>query len=966
MSSIICSSCSQPIDFFLIPKAKFCPYCAAAIVTSSQSLISHRYKIEKEIGKGGMGEVFLAFDTKCSRPIALKRIRSDLKKHPRIIQRFLKEAHITCQLTHPGIIPIYSIQKTKTSAYYTMPFIEGETLKQIIRRTRLQEKKGDKMDALGGSIPALMRIFLNVCQAVSYAHSKGILHRDLKLENIIVGKFGEVLILDWGLATFTYSPQNTENVQQPESGEAETPGITRIGKVVGTITYMAPERCLGAPATIQTDVYSLGVILYQLLSLHSPFKRGTLKEFRKTVHQEEWTDPVQVAPYRDIPRILAKITEECLKKNPLERCSSVEIIISYIKNYLEGRSDWIEVVQLNINRKADWEFQEHVLIAEHAAITRATEESEWVHLMISDQSFTGNTRIELEICLGEESRGIGILFSVPEASQRKTVYDGYCLRIGSEHNRNTRLMQSNIELLHAPDVFLKTNTLTHLTIEKIDKTIYVYLNQVLQLSYIAHIPLMGTHIGFLSSDRDFTITPLKISLGNLNLNVNCLAVPDAFLARRDFSQALSEYRRIAYSFSDRPEGREALFRAGLTLLEEAKDSSLREELLDQALHEFEKLHGTPGGPLEYLGKALVYQSLNETEEEIKCYELAYRRYQNHPLLSILQEHILSRMNDVSRKERVNAYRFILLAARHFSATEIDKHSKRLLISLNKHWEPLFFIQENVNSSSLDKTHLVIGLAFWLAQPYILEEIADQIKDKITDWHIYYENILFSFMELDEWEHVKACIERDEKKYASLIDWHSLHFALKIKNQGFEEEIPYFRNLLKQPISFQNLRSLLFLLDELLQQERYDLLHAVTDSLDFTLFSFEICLKIHVRMIWMLLMEKNWKKAGELLYSYPIEWLNKGSTFLHFLYGCWLQATEGQEMAILHFKGLLPVPYPRSWNLAAHYLTGELAHQGWEEQAFYWEKKELYKSLVLFYHCSEEEEKKEQFMNYLKL
>src|SRR5205085_1753695 len=125
------------------------------------------------------------------------------------------------------------------------------------------------------------------------------------------------------------------------------------------------------------------------------------------------------------------------------------------------------------------------------------------------------------------------------------------------------------------------------------------------------------------------------------------------------------------SFPDRPEGREAIFRAGLTFIEQAKEINRRVELLDEALDEFEKLHGTPGAPLEYLGKALVYEALDDDEEEIKCFDLAYLRYPRHPLLPVLQEQIISRMHEVSRKQRNTAYRFILLSLRHLDQTTLD-------------------------------------------------------------------------------------------------------------------------------------------------------------------------------------------------------------------------------------------------------------------------------------------------------
>src|SRR5262249_40633449 len=149
------------------------------------------------------------------------------------------------------------------------------------------------------------------------------------------------------------------------------------------------------------------------------------------------------------------------------------------------------------------------------------------------------------------------------------------------------------EVMQAPDIYLKRQVWHHVRIEKIEQTIHVYIDDALQFSYIAHSPLMGTHVGFLSRDADFESKPLQVFVGSLNIMVNCLAVPDAFLSHRDYVQALSEYRRIAYSFPDRPEGREAIFRAGLTYIEQAKDKpKQKEELLDLALNEFEKLHGT--------------------------------------------------------------------------------------------------------------------------------------------------------------------------------------------------------------------------------------------------------------------------------------------------------------------------------------------------------------------------------------
>ena len=954
MPDSVCPHCHRFIPPLSSPFS-FCPFCGTSLSPSTEPLSQH-YELKESIGKGGMGEVFLAYDIACGRQIALKRIRSDLLEHPQIRHRFLKEAHITCQLTHPAIIPIYSIQSDQASAYYTMPFVEGETLKQLIRKTRHIEKKGDKKTPIEGSIPALMRIFIIICQAVAYAHAKGVLHRDLKPENIIVGKYGEALILDWGLAKWIDSHPSEEPLflSKPES-YARKSNITRTGRVVGTVAYMAPERALGQPATIQTDIYSLGVILYHLLTLKSPFKRGTLDEFRKNLSKEEWIDPVVAAPHRDIPRILARITSRCMSRDLNERYQSVDGLIHDLENYLEGRSEWFEVALLNISRKEDWEFQENILIAEHTAITRVTEDSEWVSLMISYQSFAGNTKIETAICLGPESHGIGILLSIPEASDRTYVNDGYCLWLGSDSNRSTKLLRSNVEVLQAPDIFLKQGEKTQIRLEKIENTIHLYLNGILQFSYIAHLPLTGTHVGLLSRDMNFEMDDLKVYVGNLNLTVNCLAVPDAFLAHGDFAKAISEYRRIAYSFPDRAEGREALFRAGLTLIEQAKSQQDDNETLNLALEEFEKLHDTAGAPLEYLGKALVYQTLNDDDEEIKCFDLAYRRYPHHPLLPVLQEQIISRMHQVSRQNRSATYHYILLAIRHLSMTEIDTHTKRLFTSLQKHWEPLYFIEESSAKMHLNELpRFAVILSFWLAKPYFLGEIIDEFLKQDHPSSVLVSDAIYCLTQLGAWQFASQKLH--EAMQNENIHWMThgtdLMAVIAARQQPLET---VFQDYFKFPfdqLNFSCIRTILDLMNQALDQHQTSLVYQAYEIFPFHLASFEEQIQLDCCAIWADLLEHNWQQANKRLNRYPLEFFTKEANLLPFLYGCLLFATEGEEIAQLHFKGLFHLSYPRTWTLANRYLAGELSLNGsWFKQAFLWEKQQLYRQLHLYYHCA---------------
>lgn len=658
------------------------------------------YQLLRSLGKGGMGEVFLAYDPLCQREVALKFIREEWASRKDMQERFLKEARIAGQLSHPSIIPIYEISAGPEQIFYTMPSIEGETLRTILRSVKEQIKKEEPLHPIGSSIPSLMRIFFNVCSAIAYVHSRGVLHRDLKAENIIVGKFGEVIILDWGLA---------ERMDQL-AGQTGIPG---------TLQYMAPERALGESSSILTDIYSLGVLLYYMLTLHLPFHRTTLKEFREHYQKEKLPDLLEVAPEREIPPELIQITQKCLAFDKNARYQTIPDLIKDLENYIEGMPEWALASELQINRKEDWEFQENVALARHMALTRQTDLLEWVNLMISRRAFPGNMKIELDVVLGQSGKGLGCLLAVPESGLRKGLEEGYCLWISPQ---GTWLYRSSVEVLHQSEVALVPGQKAHLCIEKFENHLRFYLDGQLKFSFLNHIPMPGSQVGLLLRDGDLQISSLKISLGSQHAMVNCLSIPDAFLARKNFDDALVEYRKIASSFPGRAEGREAIYRSGLTILEKAKIAKkklIQEDLLAEALEEFGKLHGTAGAPLEYLGKSLVYRFSKEPEEEAKCLELGLRKFAKHPLRPILVEHIASRLHESSHSDRRAAYHLALLALRHLP--EIFSNSHDLLKSLQTHLEPLPFL----GSYSELKDHLAIQLAFWLNKPLVLQEMIEQ-------------------------------------------------------------------------------------------------------------------------------------------------------------------------------------------------------------------------------------------------
>ncbi|MCY3975126.1 MAG: protein kinase [Simkaniaceae bacterium] len=726
-----------------------------------------RYDVIRKIGKGGMGEIYLVRDPVCGRDVALKKILPKLIRYPVIKERFLNEAKIAARLSHPSIIPIHSLQDDDETIYYTMPHIEGETLQEIIKKTRALEKEGGKPHPIGSSIPALIRLFFNVCQAMHYAHTRGVLHRDLKPENMIVGRFGEVIILDWGIAaTPTSTADREEDVTvsdpgPPESGaggSVPSSELTRPGKVVGTVGYMAPERALGADADVKTDIYALGVILYRLLTLKFPFVRPSLREFRKKMKFERWMDPEEAAPHRDIPAQLSEIARKCLTPSPEDRYDSVKEIVTRLEGYIEGCPEWAFAVALDMHRPEDWEFQENVLFTKQEAIAGPVNLSEWVMLMISKGSYSGNMRIETTLSLRSDCKGVGFLLCVPEATERKSVEEGYCIRLDIGAVASCTLFRSNVAVMHIPDVSIGSEADHAIVIEKVDNHLRFFIDKVPVLDYLSSFPLVGGHIGLLLPDARFVVGVVRIFFGSRNVMVNCLSIPDAFFTARDYDKALHEYRGIAYSFRGRAEGREALFRGGITLLEQAKGAESkegRERLLSLAREEFEKLHGTPGGPLEYLGKSLVYGCEGEVDEEVKCLELAIRKYPKHPLLSAVEEHVHFRLHETAGTERRGVYAFLLLLLGYMPHTLESAETVKLIENIEGSWEPLYFM-ERLKEFSGDRSYgiyLASELAFRLSKPATLYEIVRKIfspangRDARHEEDVLMRNAFFAALEM---------------------------------------------------------------------------------------------------------------------------------------------------------------------------------------------------------------------------
>ena len=302
-----------------------------------------RYERVRQLAKGGMGEVHLAFDRQLQRHVALKVMTPELAASPGLAARFTQEAIVLGRLDHPHIVPIHDLgTDAHGSSYYAMKFVRGVTLKDVLTGLR----KGQTKIVERYPLARLLEIFLKICDAVGSAHSKGIIHRDLKPANIMIGEFGEVMVMDWGIAKILNEPET------PATGTAPaTTGGTRYGTVMGTPSFMAPEQAEGRLEAIneRTDIYSLGAILYNILTLRPPIVReGPEADLIERVRAGQITPPLAYnedvpdaavllhCPHRQIPEALSAVAMQALARDPARRYHDVPELQRDIVAYTAG------------------------------------------------------------------------------------------------------------------------------------------------------------------------------------------------------------------------------------------------------------------------------------------------------------------------------------------------------------------------------------------------------------------------------------------------------------------------------------------------------------------------------------------------------------------------------------------------------------------------------------------------------
>ena len=259
--------------------------------------IGHRYKVLKLLGVGGMGSVYRVHDRELDRDVALKLIRGDIANNPQTLERFKREIQLSSRVTHKNVLRAFDLGETEGIKYLTMEYVEGDDLAGLLKR----EKRLP--------IPRVLAIFRQICEGLQAAHQKGVIHRDLKPQNVMIDAQDHVYLMDFGLAKMV-----------------EQSGMTQTGAVVGTPYYMSPEQVKGETAGPQSDIYSLGVILYEMVTGAVPFTGKSVFEVMMQRMQKAPPPAAQANP--EIPGYLQKILDRCLAVDPAVRYQSAAEILA--------------------------------------------------------------------------------------------------------------------------------------------------------------------------------------------------------------------------------------------------------------------------------------------------------------------------------------------------------------------------------------------------------------------------------------------------------------------------------------------------------------------------------------------------------------------------------------------------------------------------------------------------------------
>ena len=577
-----------------------------------------RYEVGPIIARGGMGVIHQARDLNSRRVVALKLLPRDMPCPREDVLRFIREGQLTSQLEHPNIVPVHDIGLDESGVvYYTMKLVEGRTLTSILIGIR----KSDAVTLAEYPLARLLNIFQKVCDAVAFAHSKGVVHRDLKPDNIMVGSFGEVQVMDWGLARILCAMEEAEEdagerratwadrerMQQQEDGPIPTDDFgdtlkTISGRIMGTPGFLAPEQIVQDTARrpgVKADVYSLGAVLYAILTLRPTVKGADVSEMLRHIIAGDFPSPSTFnagdgeeeggaretkagsvrkggfphCPDGWIPTALSDIAMKALATQPEERYGSVQELQREIEDYQNGYV-WHLVIDEDFS-DADALSRWEVLggRAEIADGELRLHDGEPQVLMLR-RDVPGDVRIECEC------RQVGsylnclacFMNAIRSDAYREVPWSGYEFEYGGYENSRNAIHRSNSQMWIEPAAPLTSDVTYEVMAERVGSHLRLVVNGREVVSLTDPDPLSGSDrvaLGFVGWNSDTRFTRIRISTLGTPWKGDVLDMAERQIQKGRYEAAIGLFEDTLESFPDAERRRRA--EAGLRVARQRYD-----------------------------------------------------------------------------------------------------------------------------------------------------------------------------------------------------------------------------------------------------------------------------------------------------------------------------------------------------------------------------------------------------------
>lgn len=595
-----------------------------------------KYKFRRSVGQGGMKVVIQVKDRDTTRDIAMA-ILPDAKARPKEeIVRFIEEARITASLEHPNIVPVHDIGvDSNGTPYFTMKLLKGETLASVLRK--LHEGNPEYLENY--TLYKLLRIFVKICNGIAFAHSKGVIHLDLKPENIQLGDFGEVIIMDWGLAKVIEKQEPVPSDEKPRFFTEPRDGVRQ-----GTPGYMAPEQAAGknSEQDCRTDVYALGAILYAMLTYENPLHETKIEEMIRETIQGDIIPPSKRTADRQIPSSLEAVVMKAMALQPENRYRGAKELRNEVLAFMSGYAtsaeratplkkiflflyrhrftvipgvavfllligimfyafheisnqygDWIKVFQRDFTRNSpsfdgisfrDVRNRIPVSQWDRNAEGLVMPRGEW--LWLSETAIPGNVRVEVKVLPATAGAIIEIALNAKQIPMKKILefLPGYTLQVSSLRGTADQILKkesASHEIVASTPSSLIPGEINSIVFERDGENIIFSINGKKQLSTDL-FPLKGrdfSRIGIRSIGTGMTIRSIEVFRLALPVKASPVIAGDALLETRHFEDAIDKYLTIADDYIRGPIAEHALAKAYAAAANFIQDAEKRSRIL---------------------------------------------------------------------------------------------------------------------------------------------------------------------------------------------------------------------------------------------------------------------------------------------------------------------------------------------------------------------------------------------------